>query len=624
MGNALDEIGQDWFRWTESFREFVSLIDQDDRLLYVNHPQPGIEDYIGRSVYGFVEVDYHDVLRDAVAALRSTGMPQRFESRAAGADGEVSHYINWVVAPNTAVDGLVIFIATDVTQQVLVEAQLEHSESALRSLVENSPDTILILDRNRRILFVNRLRYGLDLDTVMGAPVESFVPEEDRQKVVEGFDAVLSTGEITSYDSGLDSPAGHRRFTTRLAPIPGENGVERVMLVATDITTQVEAERQRQELADQLQQAQKMESLGQLTGGVAHDFNNILVAISGNLELAQMTAAEPRGRDRWIAEAQDAVRRAAKLTERLLAFSRKQTLRPQTIDVAELLDGMSDLLERILGETIRVVVDSGRLHPCRVDPGQLETAVLNLAVNARDAMPDGGDLFIRGSNLSILEDDGAVPPGEYVLLEVTDTGTGMPAEVAARIFEPFFTTKAGHGSGLGLSMVYGFVRQSGGHIRVATEPGEGTTVRIYFQRSASDEITPVKPPAASEPVRGDQQLILVVEDDERVRSLTATVLNHLGYRTSLAEHADAALEHLATDDDIALMVTDVVLSGGRDGFALADEARSLRPGLPVLFVSGYPQDALAERSDDDLSDLLLTKPYTTEQLADAINRHLSG
>ncbi len=621
----LDGISPRWFEQVEGGSDFITLIDALDRVHYVNSTTLSGAG-AGESVYRFADVEYHDVLRDAVALSRSTGLPQQFYSRAARLRS-ASVYSNWVVAlRGTPIEGLVALISTDVTEQSRIEAELELIDLTLRSLIENSPDSIVIVDRDRRIKFVNRLFSGMDMADVIGAPAEDFVPEADRRTVVGAVEQVLATGEPFSYSTGFTAGGIERRFDTRVVPIPGDNGIDRLMLVATDVTAQFELDQENERLESALRQAQKMNSLGQLTGGVAHDFNNILVAIRGNLELAQVCGQDHVERDARIAAALEAAEHAKVLTERLLAFSRKQTLRPRPVDIGELVAGMRELLIRSLGETFSVHVETAeRLRACKVDPAQLESAVLNLAVNARDAMPEGGDVHIRTSNVDVVEvDSGGVPPGRYVRLEVADGGVGMTPDVVAQACEPFFTTKGvGLATGLGLSMVYGFVLQSGGFFRILSEPGEGTTVQIYLLETLERCAPPPAPEHTPGVVSGGREVVLVVEDNDTVRSLTAALLGHLGYRTVEAEHAEGALGHLAAEGDIDLMITDVVLPGGVDGFELADRARISRPALPILFVSGYPQDVLARRSGHDETDVLLMKPFTTRELADAVSRQLA-
>ena len=359
-----------------------------------------------------------------------------------------------------------------------------------------------------------------------------------------------------------------------------------------------EAER-REMLEASLRQSQKMESVGQLTGGVAHDFNNLLTIIIGNLQMALRRVSDDKVKT-WLANAQQGAERASELTRRLLAFSRNQPLNPRSIDANQLVAGMSDLIDRTLGETISVeTVRSGGLWQTEADSAELESAILNLAINARDAMPAGGKLTIETGNAELdehyCETAEGVKPGQYVMISVTDTGSGMPSDVIEKAFEPFFTTKpAGSGTGLGLSQVYGFVKQSGGHIRIYSEVGEGTTVKIYLPRSfAPAKPVPVSPPAEKIPT-GSQETVLVVEDDPDVRAYVAETLSTLNYRVKQAADAEAAINILDEASRIDLLLTDVVMPG-MNGRVLADRAMQRRPGLKVLYMTGYSRNAIVHQ-----------------------------
>jgi PAS domain S-box-containing protein len=379
---------------------------------------------------------------------------------------------------------------------------------------------------------------------------------------------------------------------------------------------------ERERVEATLRQMQKMESVGQLTGGIAHDFNNMLAVIIGGLNIARRRLARGEGDiDRFVAAALEGAGRAASLTQRLLAFSRQQPLAPKVIEVNRMIAGMHDLLERTLGERIRVeTVGAGRLWNAHADPGELENALVNLAVNARDAMPDGGRLTIETANAHLDEsyatDHPGAVPGQYVMLAVTDTGTGMTAETRARAFDPFFTTKpVGKGTGLGLSQVYGFVRQSGGHIDVYSEPGIGTTVKLYLPRfsGAAPEERPIAA-AIHESDRATGEKILVVEDEDRVRALSIETLKELGYRVLEADSAMAALRLLDAHPDIALMFTDVVMPE-MNGRKLADEARRRRPDIKILYTTGYTRNAVVHNGVLDQGVDLVSKPFTIDALA---------
>ncbi len=373
-----------------------------------------------------------------------------------------------------------------------------------------------------------------------------------------------------------------------------------------------------------LRQSQKMEAVGQLTGGLAHDFNNLLTGITGSLELLQSRVAQGRiGEvDRYVNAAQGAARRAAALTHRLLAFSRRQTLAPKAINVNRLVLGMEELIRRTIGPQIIMEppVAAGGLWPTLVDPSQLENALLNLCINARDAMPDGGQLTLETGN-RWLDERGArerdLPPGQYVTLCVSDNGSGMPPEVVSKAFDPFFTTKPiGQGTGLGLSMIYGFARQSNGQVRIYSEVGQGTMVCLYLPRYQGEEDSleglaePVLPPRAQQ-----GETVLVIDDEPTVRMLVADVLGDLGYKAIEAADGAAGLKVLESDMRIDLLVTDVGLPGGMNGRQVADAARVARPDLKILFITGYAENAVLSHGHLDVGMHVLTKPFTMEALA---------
>ncbi len=393
------------------------------------------------------------------------------------------------------------------------------------------------------------------------------------------------------------------------------------------------AERTRQlhENEEALRQAQKMEAVGQLTGGVAHDFNNILQVIVGNLEIIRRLVPADAGRiQRSVEQAANGARQAASLTQRLLAFSRRQPLDPKPIDVNSLVGGMSDLLNRSLGETIAVeTVRAAGLWKIEADPNALESAILNLAVNARDAMPEGGRLTIETTNAYIDElyavAHAEVMPGQYVLISISDTGCGMDAETAKKAFEPFFTTKpVGQGTGLGLSQVYGFAKQSGGHVKIYSEVDRGTTVKLYLPRLVGVS-EPVQVQASVPVPEGSaQETILVVEDDDGVRAYSVGALRELGYRVIEAHNGPSALRLLEDNQKVDLLFTDVVLPGGLTGAQLAAQARALRPGLKVLFTTGYARNAIFHHGRLDKGVQLITKPFGFADLAAKVRDVLDG
>jgi PAS domain S-box-containing protein len=382
----------------------------------------------------------------------------------------------------------------------------------------------------------------------------------------------------------------------------------------------------RSEAEEALRQSQKMETVGQLTGGIAHDFNNLLQIVNGNLDiLCRRMPDEAAPLRRYAERAMVGAERAATLTQRLLAFSRRQPLAPKPTDVNRLLPGMSELLHRTLGETIEVeAVLPPRVWLVETDTNQLENAILNLAVNARDAMPDGGKLTIETQNTHLDEGYAAqnpgVVPGQYVVICISDTGIGMDEDTAAKAVEPFFTTKeVGKGTGLGLSMVYGFIKQSGGHLKIYSEPGEGTTVKIYLPRLVGEVAAAAEDEHPAAPAAVGEETILVCEDDEEVRAYSVEVLRELGYHVLEAADGPAALALLRNESStVDLLFTDVVLPGGMTGAELAKEAAAIRPGLKTLFTTGYARNAIVHHGRLDAGVQLITKPFSYADLATRI------
>ena len=380
-----------------------------------------------------------------------------------------------------------------------------------------------------------------------------------------------------------------------------------------------------------LRQAQKMEAIGQLTGGIAHDFNNLLTGIIGSLDMLNTRVGQGRLDEvgRYVVAARGAARRAATLTHRLLAFARRQPLDPKPTDANRLVAGMEELIRRTAGPAVEVeVVGAAGLWATLVDPNQLENALLNLCINARDAMPGGGRLSIETANRWLDEraaQERDLPPGQYVSLCVSDTGTGMPPEVAARVFDPFFTTKpVGQGTGLGLSMIHGFARQSGGQVRVYTEVGQGTTMCLYLPRHHGPKSEAEAPAElADAPRSAAGETVLVVDDEPTVRMLVADVLNELGYAAVEAGDGASGLAVLRSERRLDLLVTDVGLPGGVNGRQLAEAARAARPGLPVLFITGYAENALVGNGQLEPGMQVMTKPFAVDALARRIRDMLA-
>jgi PAS domain S-box-containing protein len=392
-----------------------------------------------------------------------------------------------------------------------------------------------------------------------------------------------------------------------------------------------EAIAERAAVEDALRQAQKMEAVGQLTGGIAHDFNNLLAGISGSLEIIERKLAQGRteGIEKFIAGAQTSAQRAAALTQRLLAFSRRQTLDPKPTDVNRLVLGMEDLIRRTVGPSIKVeVVGAAGLWPVKVDAAQLESALLNLSINARDALPQGGRITIETANKWLDGRAGAerdLTPGQYISICVTDSGTGIPKDIVDRIFDPFFTTKPiGQGTGLGLSMIHGFVRQSGGQVRVYTEEGDGTTMCLYLPRYTGTVEQDQADEHGTIYEAGAGETVLVIDDEPTVRMLIVEVLEEAGYKAIEAEDGPSGLKILAADVRIDLLITDVGLPGGMNGRQVADAARTSRPDLKVLFVTGFAENAAVGNGHLEPGMEVITKPFVMVDLANKITEMIEG
>ncbi|MGI4809869.1 MAG: PAS domain S-box protein [Janthinobacterium lividum] len=489
-----------------------------------------------------------------------------------------------------------------------------------------SRDPFLICDAQGIWLSVNPVwteLLGWTEKELLGRTSEWIEHPDDRDRTRANTGAVADGGGANRFENRFRARDGSYHWFSWTA-IETEG---LIYCVARDVTAEREQEEARARLENQLRQSQKMEAVGQLTGGLAHDFNNLLTGVTGSLELMQTRIAQGRIKDidRYINAAQGAAKRAAALTHRLLAFSRRQTLDPKPTDVNRLVHGMEDLIQRTVGPaiTLEPMVGAGGLWPTLVDPSQLENALLNLCINARDAMPDGGKITVETGNRWLDERtarERGLPPGQYVSLCVSDTGTGMPPDVIAKAFDPFFTTKPiGQGTGLGLSMIYGFAKQSGGQVRIYSEVGKGTNVCIYLPRHLGEADAAELASELADAPRGEAgQTVLVVDDEPTVRMLVTEVLEDLGYRAIEAADGAAGLQVLQSDTRIDLLVTDVGLPGGMNGRQVADAARIPRPELKVLFITGYAENAVISHGHLDPGMHVLTKPFAMEALASRI------
>jgi PAS domain S-box-containing protein len=494
-------------------------------------------------------------------------------------------------------------------------AERRRVDETLRAVIEESPFAIIGLAGDRTVMIWNRAAeriFGYTADETLNRPYPLVPPEGQAE-----FDRIFQRS--AAGERLRNVPVRRRRKDGALVDIvfsgaplyDADRRLRGIVFVLEDVTA-------RKALEQQLRQAQKMEAIGQLTGGIAHDFNNLLGVIIGSLDLLREREADGESAE-LAQEALAGALRGAELTRRMLAFARRQPLQPRIVDLNDTLPGITEMLRRTLGEDIIISTSpAGDLWPALADPSQVEDAILNLAVNARDAMPNGGRLIIETANARLDENYAAqhseVVPGDYVMLSVTDSGTGMPAEVIERAFEPFFTTKeAGRGTGLGLSMVYGFIKQSGGHVKIYSEPGHGTTVKLYLPKATDGTAAPTISHGPVEHPVGNE-MVLVVEDDAKLRSVALKLLRDLGYRVREADSAKSALAVLSETDEIDVLFTDVVMPNGT-GYDLARKAREQHPRLKILFTSGYSEHLIKNGDAAELGAYLITKPYRKQELA---------
>jgi PAS domain S-box-containing protein len=510
----------------------------------------------------------------------------------------------------------------DVTDLVSAERKLRETRDFFELTLNAVPTPVTYVNANMIVTYVNRALeewYAQPADAVLGRPLRDSIGDERFLEMESLIKQVMSGELVRVTQSGVRNGRA-REWQNHFVPQLGPNGeVLGFFSIVYDLTEQ-------KRLEARLMQAQKMEAIGQLTGGIAHDFNNLLGVVIGNLQLLDRSVAETPTLARKVHTAMRAAARGADLTRRLLAFARRQILAPAVLDLNRQLSGLSELVQRTIGESIEVrMIQAHDLWHTSADPGQFENAILNLSINARDAMPQGGRLTVRTQNVTLdakfCSDYPSIEPGDYVAISVNDNGVGMDAEVLKRAFEPFFTTKeSGKGSGLGLAMVHGFAEQAGGIASVESTAGVGTTVTIYLPRSQEAQsdredtiVTRVAP--------GGTETILVVEDDADLRDTVVTALSQLGYRALSAANGAAAVRILSGPERIDLLFSDVMMPGGMLGPALAKRARELRPDIDVLFTTGYADNAVLAGTAGLTSSDVIHKPYRNEDLAMRI-RHV--
>ena len=609
---------------------------------------------------------------DTYGHVAKTGEPANFESYAHA-------FQRWfdvrAVRIGDPAERQIAILFNDVTQRRAAEERLRISEALARENVERVQLALAagaIIGTwnwdlpNDRFTVDEGFARAFGLDPTLGRNGLSFeqitatVHPEDRQGLIAAVDEVIARGGAYAHQYRVRRADGHFYWLEANGRVDhAEDGTPISfpgVLINVEDRRSIEAERDRaisalralndtleQRVAERtaelihaeekLRQSQKMEAVGQLTGGLAHDFNNLLAGISGALELMTLRISQGRlnDMDRYIAVAQGAAKRAAALTHRLLAFSRRQTLDPRPVDVNMLMTGMTELIQRSVGPGILVeTIGAAELWPACVDASQLENAILNLCLNSRDAMPDGGRITIETANRHLDQEAARtceIPEGPYLSLCVTDTGTGMTPGVIAKAFEPFFTTKPlGQGTGLGLSMIYGFATQSGGQVCVESEVGRGTSVCIYLPRyhgnAAEGAADNTKALAAAHPEASGT--ILIVDDEPTVRLLLIDVLGDMGYTLIEAADSVAGLKTLQSDMSIDLLITDVGLPGGLNGRQLADAAREVRPELKTIFITGYAENAALENSNLGLGREVLTKPFAIDDLTARVRRLMAA
>lgn len=598
-----------------------------------------LDEVIGKNPLDFVSPEQRISANQAIRNRSNVGEVRNHEFDFLLKNGEtIAVEMNVSLFPNDDGEIWSQALIRDVTDRKRAQDALRESEQKFQTLFEESPVGILIFSPDGMLESANRAAYAIwGVDPAKPVSYNIFSDPQISRLLGEQINEIFAgktykPDDIVEYDIGVFSNGrvkGKKSLLPHAFAINDQSGnVKNVVLMQVDITDRVNAE-------EQLRQAQKMEAVGQLTGGVAHDFNNILAIIQGNLDLLHEKLAKLPDKSlenliRYVDTALEAGDRAATLTQRLLAFSRKQTLAPQSLNANGIIDDIAEILQRTLGEQIEISYQlNDQLWQCNVDRAQLENALLNLTLNARDAMPRGGRLTLKTDNVLIgdIAEHQQLNPGGYILLSVQDTGFGMTPDTLSRAVEPFFTTKGvGEGSGLGLSMVAGFVQQSGGHFEMDSKLGEGTTAQIYLPRDMAAAQSSEPAEQISEPTDCHaKKRVLVVEDDPHVRAMTLEILSLAGYEVMAATTASEALELLERNgNNFDLLFTDVILPGGVNGIELAREATQRESMIKILLTSGYPDQQIATLADGQTNLQIISKPYRTRELERKIHAILQG
>ena len=606
---------------------------------YAEHA--GIPNVVGQKVREMVGAEADDWVARYGGVLK-TGKPIRFE-RELEATGRYLNLSAFRIEPASLNQVAVLF--QDITARKQAELALQSlnanletriaeaiaERKVLADIVEGTSAFVQVADLDFRWLAINSASAD-EFERIYGtrpqvgqSMLDLLEHHPDQREAVHAVWARALAGEEFVEIGEFGAPGRDRRhYEMRFGTLKNDRG-ERIgaYQFVYDVTERLAAQQRLIETEEALRQAQKMEAVGQLTGGIAHDFNNLLTGVTGSLEMLQNRLGQGRyaETDRYINAAQGAARRAASLTHRLLAFSRRQTLDPKPTDVNRLVREMDELIRRTVGPQVSLeVVTAGGLWPTLIDPPQLENALLNLCINARDAMPNGGRITVETANKWLDEREARerdMAPGQYIALSVTDTGTGMTPDVISRAFDPFFTTKPiGQGTGLGLSMIYGFVRQSGGQVRIYSEVGQGTTMCLYLPRHYAGETSDMAQIEAvpAPTMRPSTETILVVDDEPTIRMLAVEVLEELGYQVIDCWDGPSALKILESGQRIDLLITDVGLPNGINGRQLADAAREKRPDLKVIFITGYAENAVLGNGQLSPGLQVMTKPFAMEAL----------